>query len=68
MNAQFGFVLKVLILSAAIATGIKYWAPLLNIPASDSLALIVVLLPSLIMAIVLAWRAQQSSLSKPSKF
>jgi hypothetical protein len=57
-------VLKVLLLSAGLSVAIKYLAPSLNIPVTSTNALIAVLLPSLVMAMLLIWRGQQSSSKK----
>ncbi|MBX9257618.1 hypothetical protein H1Q63_27465 [Desmonostoc muscorum CCALA 125] len=58
MQNQLGFVLKLLLLSALISALIKYIAPSLSISATATNALIIVLLPSVIMAIALLWRFQ----------
>jgi membrane protein implicated in regulation of membrane protease activity len=59
MENQLGFVLKVFLLSAGISVLIKYALPYLTIPATATNALIIVLLPTVIMAILLLWRWQQ---------
>ena len=56
MKNQFIFVLKVLLLSAAISLFIKYVAPNLSIPETATTALIIVLLPNVIMATILGWQ------------
>lgn len=53
---QPGFLLKVLAISAGIAVLIKYYGPSLAIPATSSVALAIVLLPTVLMAIALTWR------------
>ncbi|BAZ66474.1 MAG: hypothetical protein KME28_21825 [Pelatocladus maniniholoensis HA4357-MV3] len=58
MKNQLGFVLKVFLLSAVISLLIKYAGPFLFIPATSINALIIVLLPTVIMAIALLWRFQ----------
>jgi hypothetical protein len=60
MNNKASFILKVLVASASIAAAIKFIAPSLAIPATPTIALIAVLSPSLILAIVLTWRAWQT--------
>lgn len=65
MTTQAGFVLKVLILSVVLSILIKYAGPYIPIPATgamflgndplQAIALIVVFLPTLIMAFAL-WR------------
>lgn len=58
MKNQLGFVLKVFLLSAVISLLIKYAGPFLFIPATSINALIIVLLPTVMMAIALLWRFQ----------
>ncbi|BCL36808.1 hypothetical protein NSMS1_32550 [Nostoc sp. MS1] len=58
MQNQLSFVVKLLIMSAFLSALIKYAAPLWPIPATDINALILVLSPSIIMAIALLWRFQ----------
>ncbi|NJO40314.1 MAG: hypothetical protein HC769_01880 [Cyanobacteria bacterium CRU_2_1] len=53
---KLNFILKVLLLSAAIAVVIRYVAPSLAIPATLTNTLIAVFLPTVIMAIALGWR------------
>lgn len=59
MATQAGFILKVLILSAAISVLIKYGGPTLDIAATPAKALVAVFLPTLIVAIALLWRTFQ---------
>jgi F0F1-type ATP synthase assembly protein I len=54
-------VLKVLLLSVLLSLAIKYLAPSLQIPLTDTHALIAILTPSLVMALLLVWRGQRSS-------
>ncbi len=56
MQNQLQFVLKVFLLSAGLSVLIKYVMPNLSIPATATNALIIVFLPTLIMASVLLWR------------
>ncbi|NWF61115.1 MAG: hypothetical protein HXY43_18110 [Fischerella sp.] len=58
MESQIGFVLKVFLLSAVISVLIKYAGIFLPIPATATNALILVLLPTVLMAIALLWRFQ----------
>ncbi len=58
MENQVNFVLKLLILSALLSILIKYAGPLAPIPANAVNALILVISPSVIMAIALVWRFQ----------
>lgn len=50
------FILKLLIISAALSVAIKYGAPLLKIPATSEVALVLVLTPSILLGMVLLWR------------
>jgi hypothetical protein len=61
MGNQAGFILKVLVISAALSILIKYVGPILNIGATSVNVLIGVFLPTLIMAGVLGWRTWQDS-------
>jgi len=56
------FIIKVFALSALISVAIKYGAPYLAISETNTTALIVVVLPSILMAIALGWRSRQSKL------
>jgi len=58
MENQLSFIVKLLVLSAFLSLLIKYALPSVVIPATDTNALIIVLLPTLIMAIALLWRFQ----------
>ena len=58
MNDQFGFIVKVFLLSAGISLLIKYIAPSFPIPATATNALIIVMLPTVILAIAFFWRFQ----------
>ncbi|HEY9902251.1 MAG TPA: hypothetical protein V6D43_07450 [Candidatus Sericytochromatia bacterium] len=57
MASQTNFILKVLILSAAISVSIKYGGSSLLIAATSVNTLIAVLTPTFIVAIALLWRA-----------
>ncbi|HEY9803740.1 MAG TPA: hypothetical protein V6D25_25585 [Leptolyngbyaceae cyanobacterium] len=50
--------MKLLIMSAFLSVLIKYAGPLWPLPATDTNALILVLSPTVIMAIALLWRFQ----------
>jgi membrane protein implicated in regulation of membrane protease activity len=54
-----GFIVKVMVLSVLLSIGIKYGGPFLPISANATTALIAVLLPSTVLAIVLGWRWQR---------
>jgi hypothetical protein len=56
MENQLGFIVKLLLLSALLSGLIKYAGPNLGIPTSSTIALIIVLLPTVIMAIILLLR------------
>jgi membrane protein implicated in regulation of membrane protease activity len=59
MENKTEFILKVFILSAILSAIIKYVCPYFNVPAASEIALIVVFLPSILLAIALWWRYQQ---------
>lgn len=54
------FLTKILVLSAVISAAIKYLGPSLPLPAINGVALVIVLSPTIVMSIALAWRANQS--------
>ena len=56
MENQIGFVLKVFLFSALVSFLIKYTGPSLSIPATTTNALIIVLLPTVVLAIALLYR------------
>jgi hypothetical protein len=58
MENQLSFVIKLLIMSAFVSVLIKYAGPFWPLPATDTNALILVLSPTVIMAIALLWRFQ----------
>lgn len=66
MENQLSFIVKLLLLSALLSALIKYVAPSFPIPTTDAIiyggrnaiALVIVLLPTVIIAIALAWRFQ----------
>lgn len=64
MDGQVFFIIKLFLLSGLISVAIKYLLPLLNIPATATVALVLVLTPPAILAALLAWRAQ-SPLNPP---
>lgn len=57
MDTQTNFLLKVLILSAAISALIKYAGPSLPVAATSLNALIASVTPTIILAIALVWRS-----------
>lgn len=58
-DTEAGLVLKVLVLSIVLSVAIKYIGPTLAIPATDTAALIIILLPALVTGLVLGWRSWQ---------
>ncbi|MEX0270858.1 hypothetical protein AB3R30_17085 [Leptolyngbyaceae cyanobacterium UHCC 1019] len=52
------FIVKVFVLSALISIAIKYGAPYFEVAETNITALVVVVLPSILMAIALGWRSQ----------
>ncbi|OKH38798.1 hypothetical protein NIES2119_09430 [[Phormidium ambiguum] IAM M-71] len=59
MENKTGFILKIFILSSVLSGMIKYGGPYLKIPTQSNIALIIVLLPTIFLAIALWWRYQQ---------
>lgn len=59
MENKTAFILKIFILSFVLSGMIKYGAPYLKIPAESNIVLIIVLLPTILLAIALWWRYQQ---------
>jgi CBS-domain-containing membrane protein len=57
MNSNIAFIIKVVLLSAAVSLAIKYVGPILSIPPSNAIAFITVLTPSLTLAAILSWKA-----------
>ncbi len=60
MQNQGMVLLKILLLSALISLFIRYVAPMLNIPATSTVALGLVLTPPIVMAGLLGWRDRQA--------
>ena len=55
---QAGFILKVLVISTGLSILIKYGGPTLSISTTPTNVLIVVFVPTLVMASALLWRLQ----------
>ena len=55
---QAGFILKVLVISTGLSILIKYGGPTLSISTTPTSVLMVVFVPTLIMASALLWRLQ----------
>ncbi|MBV9387141.1 MAG: hypothetical protein JOZ78_12010 [Chroococcidiopsidaceae cyanobacterium CP_BM_ER_R8_30] len=53
---QVGFVLKVLIISTGLSAAIKYFGPTVSIATTPLNILVIVTVPTLILASVLLWR------------
>ncbi|MEB3281550.1 MAG: hypothetical protein VKK42_21770 [Lyngbya sp.] len=60
MDNKLGFILKVLLLSAAVSVLIKYVGPSVSIPLSVTNTLIAVFFPTIAIALILTWRATRS--------
>ncbi|MBD2492793.1 hypothetical protein BCD64_01545 [Nostoc sp. MBR 210] len=58
MPNQLIFIAKLLVLSALLSAAIKYILPSVPLPATTTNALILVLSPTVIIAIALFWRFQ----------
>lgn len=61
MNSQFGFLVKVLVFSAALSLLIKYGGRLLPLAPTTTNALIGVIFPTLVLALALGWRARRNA-------
>lgn len=61
MTESIGLLAKILLLSLGISLVIKYVGPLVPIPATSSVALILILGPCIIMVGFLGWRALQTN-------
>lgn len=61
LNDSLSVLLKILLLSAAISIAIKFLPILERIPVSSTLALILVLAPSMLMAGLLFWRSHRAT-------
>jgi hypothetical protein len=59
MRQDFEVVIKVMGLSVAIALAIKFLMPTFPIPATDAIALGLILLPSAIVALMLKLRTER---------
>lgn len=61
---QIGFVVEVLIISTLLSYAIKYGGPYLSISATSLNALIIVILPTVVMAIALSIRYALASVQR----
>ena len=57
---QAGFVLKVLLLSAVLATVVKYGGRMLPLVPTAPTALVGILMPTVIVALALWWRSHEA--------
>lgn len=60
MNDAVAFIVKIFILSTVLSLSIKYGGQLLSIAPTEKIAIAAILLPSIIVALALAWRARQT--------
>lgn len=58
MPEPLSFIAKVLLASALVSAALKYGGPLLQLPASPSISLLLVLTPAVLMGLWLTWQAQ----------
>ncbi|OLP17867.1 hypothetical protein BST81_12460 [Leptolyngbya sp. 'hensonii'] len=58
-DTPFTYILKILALSVIISCGIRYLGPMLPISPSPTIAVVAILLPSTIMALLLGLRAKR---------
>lgn len=59
MNSNIGFILKIAIASFLLSALIKYGGQFLPLTSSNTIALIIVLLPSIILALIFALKYQK---------
>ncbi len=55
------FIVKVVLASALLSTAIKYGGPLLQLPVSPYISLLLVLSPAVLMGLWLTWQAQTNA-------
>ncbi|MEO1589864.1 MAG: hypothetical protein AAFU71_01095 [Cyanobacteria bacterium J06632_22] len=58
MSDTVGFIAKVLLASALVSAALKYGGPLLQLPVSSGISLLLVLTPSVLMGLWLTWQAK----------
>ncbi len=63
MKNNTSFIVKILLLSGGLSIAIKYGGPYLAIPATTGVVLSLIFLPSLLLALLLGWRAWRSTSS-----
>ena len=59
MNNQIGFIFKIAIASLLLSVIIKYGGQMLPLTPTNTIALVIVLLPSIILAIIFGVRANK---------
>jgi uncharacterized protein (DUF2062 family) len=62
MDSNAIYILKVFIVSGGLAVAIKYFVPFIPLSPNIGIVLTLVLLPSVVLAIALGWRAKQQQL------
>ncbi len=67
MNTQAGFIGKILFFSTIISISIKYGGQLIPLAPTNSIALTIVLLPSLVVALTLSWRLRSAQWQSQSQ-
>jgi hypothetical protein len=58
-DSNWGFIFKVIVLSALISVAIKVAGPFISLPATPAVALTLVLSPTVLMSLILFWRTQR---------
>jgi hypothetical protein len=61
MNSNISFILKIAIASFIVSALIKYGGQLLPMTPTNTIALIIVLLPSVILAVIFGLKSQKTS-------
>jgi hypothetical protein len=59
MNSNIGFILKIAIASFILSALIKYGGQFLSLTPTNTIALIIVLLPSVILALIFGFKYQK---------
>ncbi|ELS03349.1 hypothetical protein Xen7305DRAFT_00030710 [Xenococcus sp. PCC 7305] len=58
MNDNISFLVKIFVLSSFLSILVKYGGQLLSLSPTVSIAIAAILLPSIILALTLIWKAQ----------
>lgn len=61
MNGQANFIIKLIVFSLGFSLLIKYVMPLINVPATETNAIIVVMVLPLTVTLLLFWRLRNHS-------